>query len=624
MKLSQTFHLGLCMAGSVTAGAYTAGVLDYLIQAMEEWEKVKANDDIPGHQVVIDLLCGSSGGGMTGAMTLFALMDKMDHAKLEEDGISYKRPGNNILWNTWVELNNGDMVDSVMSNEDISPQQITSLLNSSFIDTVANQLQEYIAALPADLKPPPFLGRAPEMFMTLFNVTGINYELRTRSSVQDKKGIQYISDHRDLAHFRWTDLSYPDYQKHENLEEEKTMNSDCDGRIPISLTNRNHIPILINSAKATGAFPVGLKARLVERPAKFIWDNPFFHKENRFNQHTILLGEEITGRESNYISLNSDGGTANNEPVELARQILLSMRNKIYKEESSGSKGVAEMSETEKVFAARDNLVNTSVLLIDPFPSLTNEITVPDTRSGNFPAYAWKLIKAMNSQLIFDAKDALDAYKKENYGLHIVSPSKENVEPKHAIACGAIGGFGGFLSREFRVHDFFLGRKNCQSFLRKYFVARLDEPDPGSRACVQSIIDAYQEKPLARDRFAFQDEKGIFWLPVIPDVTLIDPIQFIKTGSICDFVEGPRLPLYQLEKLPADFLQRYSHLLGSRFMGIANNLIKGNWFQKVAIRIYTSVKRKKLTAWLSEKIMEDLSERGLVEQEKFKGRKKPC
>lgn len=42
MKNSKTFHLGLCMAGSITAGAYTAGVMDYLIEALEEWQKVKS------------------------------------------------------------------------------------------------------------------------------------------------------------------------------------------------------------------------------------------------------------------------------------------------------------------------------------------------------------------------------------------------------------------------------------------------------------------------------------------------------------------------------------------------------------------------------------------------------
>ena len=36
MDEQNTFYVGLCMAGAVSGGAYTAGVLDYLIEALEE------------------------------------------------------------------------------------------------------------------------------------------------------------------------------------------------------------------------------------------------------------------------------------------------------------------------------------------------------------------------------------------------------------------------------------------------------------------------------------------------------------------------------------------------------------------------------------------------------------
>ena len=32
---NDTVHIGLCMAGAVSAGAYTAGMIDYLIEALE-------------------------------------------------------------------------------------------------------------------------------------------------------------------------------------------------------------------------------------------------------------------------------------------------------------------------------------------------------------------------------------------------------------------------------------------------------------------------------------------------------------------------------------------------------------------------------------------------------------
>ena len=39
---SKTIRLGVCMAGAVSAGAYTAGVVDYLIETLERWEQSKA------------------------------------------------------------------------------------------------------------------------------------------------------------------------------------------------------------------------------------------------------------------------------------------------------------------------------------------------------------------------------------------------------------------------------------------------------------------------------------------------------------------------------------------------------------------------------------------------------
>jgi hypothetical protein len=43
------------------------------------------------------------------------------------------------------------------------------------------------------------------------------------------------------------------------------------------------------------------------------------------------------------------------------------------------------------------------------------------------------------------------------------------VEQRYTIACGLLGGFGGFLAEDFRALDFQLGRRNCQEFLRSTF-----------------------------------------------------------------------------------------------------------------------------------------------------------
>jgi hypothetical protein len=63
-------------------------------------------------------------------------------------------------------------------------------------------------------------------------------------------------------------------------------------------------------------------------------------------------------------------------------------------------------------------------------------------------------------------------------GLYLIAPTRrrptlegedEHVAGDKAIACGALDGFAGFMNKEFRVHDYFLGRFNCEMFLRNYF-----------------------------------------------------------------------------------------------------------------------------------------------------------
>ena len=73
-ELSERGHLaaiklGINMAGAVSAGAYTAGVLDFLIQALDEWYAAKAaGENVPGHDISIEVIIGASAGGMCAAI----------------------------------------------------------------------------------------------------------------------------------------------------------------------------------------------------------------------------------------------------------------------------------------------------------------------------------------------------------------------------------------------------------------------------------------------------------------------------------------------------------------------------------------------------------------------------
>ena len=58
----EPFEIGLVMAGAVSAGAYTAGVIDFLIEALDEWQRLKDTNApaAPKHAVQLKVFVGRS------------------------------------------------------------------------------------------------------------------------------------------------------------------------------------------------------------------------------------------------------------------------------------------------------------------------------------------------------------------------------------------------------------------------------------------------------------------------------------------------------------------------------------------------------------------------------------
>src|SRR5215469_14496476 len=87
--MASPFRIGVNMAGAVSAGAYTAGVLDFLIDALDAWyaerERWKDKDPstwpIPSHDVSLEVLSGASAGGMCAAISAVALQEEFDHVR---------------------------------------------------------------------------------------------------------------------------------------------------------------------------------------------------------------------------------------------------------------------------------------------------------------------------------------------------------------------------------------------------------------------------------------------------------------------------------------------------------------------------------------------------------------
>ncbi|MBK8554896.1 MAG: hypothetical protein IPL65_03595 [Lewinellaceae bacterium] len=209
--------IGLTMAGAVSAGAYTAGVMDYLFETLDKWEKAKAfnrahpdkaDPSVPMHDVEICVMGGASAGGMTTAITMAALRDGLRPIPYEEykqranDPEAKKDFAKNRFFDSWVNLIADDMMPELLGTQDIQElkeKNVASLLNSNFVAQIADRafsddnLEQPIL--------PPYVNEGLELILTLTNLEG--YEIQFPFRGQSGTNLTYISTtHRDFAHFK--------------------------------------------------------------------------------------------------------------------------------------------------------------------------------------------------------------------------------------------------------------------------------------------------------------------------------------------------------------------------------------------------------------------------------------
>jgi hypothetical protein len=104
--------------------------------------------------------------------------------------------------------------------------------------------------------------------------------------------------------------------------------------------------------------------------------------------------------------------------------------------------------------------------MIDPFPSVVEEKLYEE--KAKIVDLIPQIIKALRSQSSFKKNDLVDSLSEDNYTKFMVFPSKSGeTEP---LCCATLGAFGGFLHKDFRLHDYRLGRRNAQRFLQNHFV----------------------------------------------------------------------------------------------------------------------------------------------------------
>ncbi|WAJ39286.1 patatin-like phospholipase family protein [Pseudomonas sp. GOM7] len=511
----EPFRIGITMAGAISAGAYSAGVLDFLLYALDEWQQAKDKGEaVPEHEVVVTVISGASAGAMTGALALPALAEgfKPGWQNYPELGrVDYSLPR---LYQAWVRLPSFvapkggpdllGLADLKRTDENKKPLPVQSLLDSSVLDGIVDKTFLGLGQLA---EPRPYIAQGLHLFMTHTNLRGVPYEAHFQGGAQGQPGYP-MRLHADRVHYRLEGLGstpvaspWADNECLERFTLSVHQLQGMQGRLPDEWQR------YAAAALGSGAFPVGLSARSISgqtyhEHAKRSWPLVSLYRPGASPRLEPSFPEQLKGPDNPPISyVTVDGGVLNNEPFELARWTLMENPPRSNPRTEDGGE-----------------CVDRAVIMIDPFPE-ADPYPLTDALDLSLMSVIGKILPAMKSQARCKL-DEIVAAMELSYSRFLIAPRRYDEQgnaQRYGIACGLLGGFGGFLSERFRAHDYQLGRLNCQRFLMEYFAL------PESYQVVQQGYDCLKASHLKGFSCS---PGGVASRPLIPLVgAAVSPIQ---------------------------------------------------------------------------------------------------
>lgn len=473
-----TFKLGINMAGAVSAGAYTAGVLDFLTEALDEWYKAKAaGEPVPKHDISLEVITGASAGGMCAAIAACQLHDDFDHIVTAEDA---KKVGtDNKFYEGWV---NQIDIRKLLTARDLKGGKVMSLLDSTVIADIAENFLR-----PGGTFSRPYVSKKLSLFLTLTNLRGIPYgvyEDPTHSEGPDEQ----VTYHADRLRFQLADNEMEDIAD----DSVRLLRQEA-------AANDTGWSTLQTAAMATGAFPIALSSRTLQRRASDFLTRPPW--QPICSDRTDPPKPEWPSNTDSFYTVNVDGGMINNSPFALNYDYLATLEPK--PEKTCTNAGGADKADR-------------AVLTVAPFPAVSVwDKDYQPAKNDGLLSVAGQLISAIISQARFYGEAlAMTTSGDDVYNRFFIAPSGPILNPnapvsdQSALQCGSFGAFGGFLERSFRAHDFLLGRRNCQEFLRNRFIL------PRTNATVREGLPGLTDEQLKQ--FAPQDPAHPDWIPIIP------------------------------------------------------------------------------------------------------------
>ena len=562
----QTYHIGLSMAGAVSAGSYTAGMLTQLFETIDKWYEYKSKgisfktaegedvvislEEMPQHEICIEALSGASAGGMCTALLAVCLAEgKFDR-----------------LYDTWV--NQVDL-KPMLSTSDIrsTNSPIYSLFNVGVIDNIAKGITNFVHN-PA-MSWPAYMAEQIDMYLTLTNLEGIPYDLSFNSSSSSNQFIRNFADYKRFTLIKpGTELPIP------------PDSTQLNPRAKSSASNVKEWSELVWACVASGAFPFGLKPRTISRRK-----DEFDKREWYFN-YQMQPGVKP---EPQYIKAcwadgtpdvidfqYVDGGVMNNEPFELVRR-RLALNQGYWRNPTKGSEA------------------KSGVIMIDPFPSDPPEISGSlISKLPEIGELAGDLFGSLRNQALFSQDLLYAALDPSVYSRFLVSPIRyelingEYIPASTPLASSILGAFGGFISSAFRNHDYELGKRNSYDFLQNHFSLPLTNP----------IVEYAQDKKL-QEKYKkagwlkeFRNTEGkMEWsmqiIPVLPESAKEDDFVILSAPA---YPVWPRIYPDQLEELREMAYSRFERILDVYIDKMTDNWASEKTFNIVVDKVFLNKK----------------------------------
>jgi hypothetical protein len=545
------------MAGAISAGAYTAGVLDFLTEALDAWYKAKSGAElVPSHNVSIDVFSGASAGGMCAAISAVLLQDEFEHIS-----DTSKTKTTNRFYESWVDMI--DIRELLKTNDLKNPGPVVSLLDSTIIDTIADYALVRGKPLPA---PRAYVSPDLTLFLSLTNLRGVVYSLTgvAPGSVEE------------------TTFFYGDRIRFQTVRDDSKMPlADAAYAVDLS-TSKDDWTVLRAAAKATGAFPVFLAPRALSRRQSDytppLWES---RTSSTKDEPPPVCPSFPVDLPDPFVTLNVDGGVTNNDPFNYAHDYLASL----------DPPAPDKQLETDPCRADR------AVLSIAPFPTTESYMVKYDTVANSSVLRALpRLFSALVSQSRFFGESLSHLMRGTTFSHFVVAPSDDELVKQHeqaskkdksmpeALQCATLGAFGGFFERGFRAHDYALGRRNCQKFLLDHFA--LPSDNVIMKEALATLTAEVRERIVSE--FGHKAPSGPAGTPPIypPDCSVSAETVWLPIVPLCTReLREPIAPIARFQMRDAE-LDEVVDLIAKRFQAVVSVLLNSihHWALRLFLR----------------------------------------